>query len=101
MSEIKRAAAWGTDLLPVATERTGPIIFFEATPTFGHIAGIIDVCLIATRASVGADGVSVREAEIVANLRCNAAAATDLRNALDQALLMLAPAEKPDPGKAN
>jgi hypothetical protein len=77
-------------------DKQGQIIFFEMTPSFGHIAGIIDVCLATTRAKPGADGSVTREATIVANLRCTAIGARELRDALNGALLMLEPVEKPD-----
>lgn len=84
----------------VLDDNQGPIIFFELAPSFGHIAGIIDVCLATTRAKPGVDGSVTREATVVANLRCSAIGARELRDALNGALLMLEPVEKPD-GPAN
>lgn len=89
----------GPDILPIQPTQS-PIITFELVPTFGHIVGLIDICLVATRAGVGAEGASTRRAEVVANLRCTKAGAIDLRNALNSALLMLEPVENPD-GPAN
>lgn len=77
-----------------------PVITFEFAPTFGHVVGLIDVCLVISRAAIGPNGTSIREAEVVANLRCTRAGAIDLREALDKALLMLEPVENPE-GPAN
>ena len=88
----------GSDVLRLADER-GPIITFETAPTFGHILGLIDISLVVSR-SVPGPGQPTREAVVVANLRCTQAGAADLRDALNGALLMLQPVEKPD-GPAN
>ena len=79
---------------------TGPIIFFEMAPNFGHVVGVIDIALVTTRATSGDDGKVVRQAEVVANLRCTRQGALDLKSALEGALLMLEPVENPE-GKAN
>lgn len=89
----------GADLIPMSAER-GPIITFEIAPNFGHVLGLIDVSLVISRAVQAADGSPTREAVQVANLRCTSAGATSLRDALNGALLMLAPVENPE-GKSN
>ena len=85
----------GSDLINLAPER-GPIITFEIAPNFGHILGLIDVSLVISRAVQAGDGSSTREAVQVANLRCTAAGATSLRDALNGALLMLQPVDNPE-----
>lgn len=87
------------DNLSVAAESSGPIIVFEIAPSFGHVLGLIDICLVATRIVPGIGSQTVREAAVVANLRCTAAGAISLRDALNGALLMLEPVRHHATGK--
>lgn len=85
---------------PQTSDERGPIIVFEAAPSFGYTNGLIDVCLVTTRIVPRIGSQTVREAAIVANLRCTAAGAISLRDALNGALLMLEPVEN-ESGPAN
>ena len=69
-----------------------PCIFFEGAVTFGFANGIVNVTLAASR-HLMKDGTPVSDLVAVAHLRCNAVAALDLRNALDNALLLAAKTE--------
>jgi hypothetical protein len=71
-----------------------PYIFFEGAASFGFVNGIVNVTLAAGRHLLK-DGVPVSDVVAVAYLRCNVMAATDLRNALDSAILLAA---KPEGG---
>jgi hypothetical protein len=78
---------------PVRDLPAAPIIFFEFCPTLGNNQGLINIMLAAgivmPTASSATDVVPVA----VAHLRCSTAAATQLRDALNKALLMGAPLE--------
>jgi hypothetical protein len=69
-----------------------PYIFFEGAPTFGFVNGIVNVTLAASR-HLMKDGAPVSDFIVLAHLRCTAFAALDLRNALDNALLLAAKTE--------
>jgi hypothetical protein len=69
-----------------------PYIFFEGAATFGFSNGIVNVTLAAGRHLLK-EGTPISDVVAVAHLRCNVAAATDLRNALDSALLLAAKPE--------
>jgi hypothetical protein len=71
-----------------------PYVFFEGAPTFGFVNGIVNVTLAASR-HLMKDGAPASDFVVVANLRCTAVAALDLRNALDNALLLAARTEGP------
>lgn len=73
-----------------------PILFFDAAPVFGHANGIIELTLTA-RVLGQRDNSSVQtDINAVAHLRCSAAAAQNLCDALDRALdLLKAAAVKP------
>jgi hypothetical protein len=75
-----------------------PIIYFEAVSTFGHNNGIVNCMLAVGIALPTADGGTSGHAVSVAHLRCNIPAAVQLRDAIDKALLLAAPAAE---GKAN
>lgn len=68
-----------------------PYIFYEVAPAFGFTNGIVNITLSANRTWVGPNGI-VNEQVVVAYLRGNVQAALSLRQAIDSALLLAAPA---------
>ena len=82
------------------SERPMPVIYFDGAPSLSHLNGIIGVTLMVTGNLPTSDGQIVQCASIVAHLKCNIPAAMQLRGALDSALLLAQPVEKPE-GKAN
>jgi hypothetical protein len=77
-----------------------PIIYFEHVPSLSHMNGIIGVTLaVGANVPMGGDKVAPC-ASVAAFLKCNIPAAIALRAALDSALLLAQPVEKPE-GKAN
>ena len=85
------------DIVAIPDVPHAPFIFFEMTPALGHTNGIINLTLSANRVTVGPNGV-INEQVVVAYLRGNIQAALSLRRAIDDALLLAAPAGE---GKAN
>jgi hypothetical protein len=85
---------------PIRDLPSAPIIFFEFCPTLGNHNGLINIMLAAgivlPSGGPGTDVVPVA----VAHLRCTAAAAIQLRDAIDKALLIGTPIQNPE-GKAN
>jgi hypothetical protein len=75
-----------------------PIIYFDNAPTCGYGNGIINVMLAAGLVLPTADGGTVSHGVAVAHLRCNLAAAAQLRDTIDKALLIATPAPE---GKVN
>ncbi len=69
-----------------------PFIFFEGVPSFGFLNGVVNITLAAGR-HLMKDGVVSSDVVAVAHLRCNQVAATELRNALNDALLLATKAE--------
>jgi hypothetical protein len=80
--------------ITVSDPGIAPYIFFEGAASFGFLNGIVNVTLAAGRHLLK-DGTPISDVVAVAHLRCNVVAATDLRNALDSALLLAA---KPEGG---
>ena len=74
-----------------------PFVFYEAAPAYGLTNGVISITLAATRTWIGPDGI-VNDHVVTAYLRGNVQAALNLRNAIDQALLLASP--KPE-GRSN
>ena len=81
---------------PIRDLPSAPIIFFEFCPTLGNHNGLINIMLAAgivmPSGGPGTDVVPVA----VAHLRCTAAAAIQLRDAIDKALLIGAPVQNPE-----
>jgi hypothetical protein len=77
-----------------------PVLYFENAPSLSHLNGIIGVSLTVGGNVPTADGGITQCASVVAFLKCNIPAAMALRAALDSALLLAQPVEKPE-GKAN
>lgn len=83
----------------VVDDARAPFIYFDSAPTFGNRNGVINITLVASRhlnkgAEIATDVVAV------GHLRCSIGAAFDLKNALEQALLLGAPTEG-SPDKPN
>jgi hypothetical protein len=74
-----------------------PFIFYEWAPASGLTHGVVNLTLSAHRTWVGPKGV-VNEQVVVAYLRGSVAATMSLRKAIDNALLLAAPAPE---GKSN
>lgn len=74
----------------VSDSMNAPIIYFDGAPNYGNRNGIIAITIVASRHLSNGNDV---KSDIVAvgHLRCSIRAAIDLRNALDQALLLGAP----------
>jgi hypothetical protein len=100
MTEKPAPDATSEVFIPVRDLPSAPIIFFEFCPTYGNRNGLINIMLAAgivmPSAGPGTDVVPVA----VAHLRCTAAAAIQLRDAIDKALLIGTPVQNPE-GKAN
>lgn len=71
-----------------------PILYFDEAPAFGHSNGVFRIALAAARIYPGPMAGDVRlDHVIVAHLRMNLSAALALRNAINGALLLAAPAD--------
>ncbi len=71
----------------VSDPGNAPFIYFEGVASFGYNGGVVNLTL-ATARHLMTDGTAASDLIAVAHLRCNIAAATELRNTLDQALLL-------------
>jgi hypothetical protein len=78
--------------ISVSDSNNAPIIFFDGASNFGNFNGIVNVTLAASR-HLMTDGQVTSDAVAVAFLRCTSHVAIELRNALDQALLLGAKAQ--------
>ena len=76
-----------------------PFIYFEEAPALGYINGLIRVTLSAPDATL-ISGVVTAKQVVTAYLRTNVQGALALRDAINAALLLAQPVEKPD-GPAN
>jgi hypothetical protein len=68
-------------------------MYFEGVANFGNNNSIVNVTLATNRYLATGDGGVTTDVVAVVHLRCNIAAALDLRSALDKALLAGAPTE--------
>jgi hypothetical protein len=84
----------------VADTHHAPFIFYEIAPAFGHSNGVVNITLSANRTRIGPNGVENGQV-VTAHLRGNIQAALSLRAAIDQALLLAAPAAQGSEGKVN
>jgi hypothetical protein len=75
-----------------------PVIYFEVVPTLGFNHGIVNLMLAVGLVLPTRDGSIVTEITAAAHLRCNIAAAIQLRDSIDKALLIASPVPE---GKAN
>jgi hypothetical protein len=90
---------WGGVKLPLS-QIPLPVLYFDSAPSLSHMNGVIGVTLTVTANVPAADGQIIQCASVVAFLKCNIPAALQLRSALDSALLLAQPVEKPE-GKTN
>jgi hypothetical protein len=67
-----------------------PVVFFDATPTFGHYNGIAHISLSAIRFIPG-DGRVMTDSFFVAHLRTNMVGLQALKNAIQQIELLAEP----------
>ena len=80
------------EVVALVTEGTvAPFIFFDEAPNFGCGNGIINCTLATYRHTAMTGGGVSQDLVVVAHLRCSIVSARALRNALDQALLAVAP----------
>ncbi|MEH2510563.1 hypothetical protein V1291_001917 [Nitrobacteraceae bacterium AZCC 1564] len=86
--------------LPVEGTMDAPIIFFEICPTYGNNSGLINVMLATGLIEAAPHGKVKSRVKAVAHLRMTTAAAVNLRDTLNNALLMGTQAKKPE-GKVN
>ena len=100
MSENPAAKATDEVFIPIRDLPSAPIIFFEFCPTLGNHNGMINIMLAAGIVMPTAGSVTDVVPVAVAHLRCTAAAAAQLRDAIDKALLIGAPVQNPE-GRAN
>jgi hypothetical protein len=77
-----------------------PVIYFDGSPSLSHLNGIIGVTLVVTSNVPMGNGQIRLVASVAAHLKCNIPAAQGLKAALESALLLAQPIEKPE-GKAN
>lgn len=87
----KKPVTSNDDKIVVTDPGNAPIIFFDGVPNFGTANGIVNITLAANRHMLQGDSV---ETDVIATafLRCNVQAAMNLRDAIDKALLIGAPA---------
>lgn len=77
-----------------------PVVYFDRVPSLSHLNGIIGVTLVVTGNVPLTDQGVESVASVVCHLKCNIPAAHELIGALQSALLLAKPVEKPD-GPAN
>jgi len=70
-----------------------PFIYFDGVMAFGHNHGAIQIELAANTLLPTEDGKARTEVLVTAHLRCSPNAARDLRNSIDNALLLATPAQ--------
>jgi hypothetical protein len=86
--------------IPVDGLIDAPIIYFEICPTLGNNNGIINVMLATTLVEPIADGGISTRVVAVGHLRMTGQGAINLRDSINNALLIGAPVENPQ-GKSN
>ena len=70
---------------------SAPIIYFDGVPTLGFNNGIVNLMLAVGLILPTKGGQVLGQSVAVAHLRCNAAAALQLRDSIDRVLLLAAP----------
>jgi hypothetical protein len=78
---------------------SAPIIYFDGAPNYGSNAGVISLTLAMARYLATDDGGVATDIIATAHLRCSVQGALALRKAIDDALLLAAPAA--DGGRSN
>ena len=86
--------------VPIQNQPSAPIIFFEFCPTLGNNNGLINVMLAASLVLPTGTSATDVVPVAVAHLRCTTAAAIQLRDALDKAILIGQPVQNSE-GKSN
>lgn len=71
----------------VGDSKNAPVIFFDGVSNLGNFHGIVNLTLVSSR-NLMSDGVVVSDIVAMAFLRCGIQGAIELRNAIDQALLL-------------
>ena len=100
MTEKPASKTSNGDFTPIRDLPSAPIIFFEFCPTLGNHNGLINIMLAAGIVMPSPGAVTDVVPVAVAHLRCTAAAAVQLRDAIDKALLIGTPVQNPE-GKSN
>lgn len=77
---------------PYADFGSGPFIYFDGAPAFGVLNGVVQIELAARVIKPVEGGGTTVSFLGVGHLRCSPAAAIEVRNAINQALQMLDPA---------
>ncbi|MEZ5844027.1 MAG: hypothetical protein R3D27_09855 [Hyphomicrobiaceae bacterium] len=77
-------------LVEIKDPHGAPFLYFDAAPNAGTYQGIICITLAAARRLAKGPNVEV-DVVAVGHLRCSMRAARELRQAIDQALLLAAP----------
>ncbi len=67
-----------------------PIVFFDGAPNSGNNNGVVNITLAVSCPLPTADNGVDRNLQVAAYLRCSIPAAIDLRNAINNALLIAA-----------
>jgi hypothetical protein len=101
MADNPEARPAQVPVIPVSDIPHAPFIFYEWAPSFGVTNGVVNITLAANRSWIRPDGVVLNEHVVVAYLRGNVQAALGLRDSLDKALLLAAPAAPTPQGKTN
>jgi hypothetical protein len=86
--------------IPVDGLINAPVIYFEACPTIGNNNGLINVMLATSLVEPVDNGGVATRIVAVAHLRMTTLGAINLRDSINNALLIGAPVENPE-GKAN
>lgn len=77
-----------------------PVTYFEHAASFSHLNGVIGITLTVTGVVPAGGDKTKTVAGVATFLKCNIPAAMSLRDAINGALLLAQPVEKPD-GPAN
>lgn len=77
----------------VKNAHAAPVIYFDDALTFGHVNGVIQVELSTNIIHFLAENKTLIDRTSAAHLRCSAASARALRQAIDQALAMVEQAQ--------
>ena len=85
-------------VMPISDVAHAPFIFYESAPAFGAVNAVIGVTSAAHRTLVRPDGTIANDQVVAAYLQGSVQAARSLRDALNGALLLAAPAGE---GKSN
>lgn len=73
-----------------------PVVYFDNAPSLSHLNGVIGITLsVSGNVPSPGEGVSL-VASVVAHLKCSIPAALALKSAIESALLLAQPVEKPN-----